>query len=301
MTTKTIHYQSLTPQSTNTGGYRYFFNGQEGDNEVFGEVANFGYEFRQYDSRLGRWWSVDPKWNEYPGVSPYAFCGGNPIIIRDINGGYGVIVIKQQCDESGNVIGGTATLVMTFYYNSTENFEGIEKMSTEQALLVQQNIQSNLNVLYLGDIVINGVTYKFDYEIEFIDLASQNQQHKNPYLVSQQDNYKETGIRKGNFMEATTYANGDKLGEGSQYSIKIDFTKLSQYVQSGRADGQTPTHELFHTIGATDTKRKGGTRLMDYNDPKSGVPVSTRWIMMRDIEDLLFEDNNRLRIIYEDE
>jgi RHS repeat-associated protein len=71
--------------SPNTGGYRYFFNGQEGDNEVFGEVANFGYEFRQYDSRLGRWWSVDPKWNckhplfEYPGVSPYVFCNGNPI------------------------------------------------------------------------------------------------------------------------------------------------------------------------------------------------------------------------------
>ena len=92
-----INCQFLTPTSTNIGGYRYFFNGQEGDNEVFGEVANFGYEFRQYDSRLGRWWSVDPKWNEYPGVSPYAFCGGNPIIIRDINGGYGVIVIKQQC------------------------------------------------------------------------------------------------------------------------------------------------------------------------------------------------------------
>ena len=77
MTTKTTHYQSLTPRSTNIGGYRYFFNGQEGDNEVFGEVANFGYEFRQYDSRLGRWWSVDPKWNEYPGISPYVFCADN--------------------------------------------------------------------------------------------------------------------------------------------------------------------------------------------------------------------------------
>ncbi|MBR6124612.1 hypothetical protein IKQ19_13625 [Candidatus Saccharibacteria bacterium] len=86
MTTKTTHYQSLTPRSTNIGGYRYFFNGQEGDNEVFGEVANFGYEFRQYDSRLGRWWSVDPKRNEYPGVSPYVFCNGSPIILMDPNG-----------------------------------------------------------------------------------------------------------------------------------------------------------------------------------------------------------------------
>ena len=69
-------YQILANKSTNIGGYRYFFNGQEADNEVFGELANFGYEFRQYDSRLGRWWSVDPKWNEYPSVSPFVFCNG---------------------------------------------------------------------------------------------------------------------------------------------------------------------------------------------------------------------------------
>ena len=72
--------------STNIGEYRYFFNGQEVDNEVFGEMANFGYEFRQYDSRLGRWWSVDPKWNEYPSVSPYSFCNGSPIVLMDPDG-----------------------------------------------------------------------------------------------------------------------------------------------------------------------------------------------------------------------
>ncbi|MBO6051080.1 MAG: M15 family metallopeptidase [Bacteroidales bacterium] len=86
MTAKTTHYQSFTSRSTNIGGYRYFFNGQEGDNEVFGEVANFGYEFRQYDSRLGRWWSVDPKWSEYPGISTYAFCNGSPVMLVDPNG-----------------------------------------------------------------------------------------------------------------------------------------------------------------------------------------------------------------------
>ena len=77
---------SLKITSTDTGEYRYFFNGQEADNEVFAEMSNFGYEFRQYDSRLGRWWSVDPKWNEYPGVSPYVFCNGSPIDKVDTKG-----------------------------------------------------------------------------------------------------------------------------------------------------------------------------------------------------------------------
>ncbi len=81
--------------STDTGGYRYFFNGQEGDNEVFGEVANFGYEFRQYDSRLGRWWSVDPMNGKYPSMSPYTYCSNNPVILRDIDGNDWVKVNSQ--------------------------------------------------------------------------------------------------------------------------------------------------------------------------------------------------------------
>ena len=44
MTIQTSDYQTLASRSANTGGYRCFFNGQEGDNEVFGEVANFGYD-----------------------------------------------------------------------------------------------------------------------------------------------------------------------------------------------------------------------------------------------------------------
>ena len=79
----TYHPKSPSP---NIGGYRYFFNGQEADNEMFGEVANFGYEFRQYDSRLGKWWGVDPKWNEYPSMSSYTFCANNPINLKDPNG-----------------------------------------------------------------------------------------------------------------------------------------------------------------------------------------------------------------------
>ena len=84
MTTKTIHYQSLTPQSTNIGGYRYFFNGQEVDNEVFGEIANYTAEFWQYDSRLGRRWNID--WIYKPFASNYAVFANNPVWFADPSG-----------------------------------------------------------------------------------------------------------------------------------------------------------------------------------------------------------------------
>ena len=73
-------YRPKSP-STNIGGYRYFFNGQEADNEVFGEVANYAAEFWQYDSRLGRRWNIDPVFKEYE--SPFACFTGNPVWLND--------------------------------------------------------------------------------------------------------------------------------------------------------------------------------------------------------------------------
>ena len=63
------------------GGYRYFFNGQEADNEVLGEGASLTAEFWQYDSRLGRRWNVDPVFKDYE--SPYACFAGNPVRFAD--------------------------------------------------------------------------------------------------------------------------------------------------------------------------------------------------------------------------
>ncbi|MBP5663287.1 MAG: hypothetical protein J6X16_03340 [Bacteroidales bacterium] len=128
MTAKTTHYQSFTPQSTNTGGYRYFFNGQEGDNEVYGEVANYTAEFWQYDSRLGRRWNLD--WIYKPFSSNYAAFANNPVWFADPSGldtislnKHGDIIdrVKTSCEEhvvkleaievtmsSGESSGGTA-------------------------------------------------------------------------------------------------------------------------------------------------------------------------------------------------
>ena len=86
MTTKTTHYQSFTPQSPNIGGYRYSFNGQEADNEVFGEVALHAFEYRMHDARLGRFWSVDPLAAKYPWNSTYAFAENSPVGFLELEG-----------------------------------------------------------------------------------------------------------------------------------------------------------------------------------------------------------------------
>ena len=88
----TTTYPPQTPRYY-MGGYRYFFNGQEADDEVYGEGKSLSAEFWQYDSRLGRRWNVDPVFKEYE--SPYACFAGNPVWFADPNGD-SVIVFNEE-------------------------------------------------------------------------------------------------------------------------------------------------------------------------------------------------------------
>ena len=74
------------PERNWSGTYRFGFNGQEKDNEIYGEEKNYSFEFRKYDARLGRFWSVDPLTKDYPWNSPYAFAENDVIRAIDIEG-----------------------------------------------------------------------------------------------------------------------------------------------------------------------------------------------------------------------
>ncbi len=55
----------------------------EMDNEAKGEGNSYTTEFRQYDSRIGRWLSLDPLMAQYPMMSPYVAFNNNPIYFVD--------------------------------------------------------------------------------------------------------------------------------------------------------------------------------------------------------------------------
>jgi RHS repeat-associated protein len=66
--------------------YRYGFNGKETDNEVKGTSAQYDYGFRIYDTRLGKFLSVDPLFQSFPWYTPYQFAGNSPILNIDLDG-----------------------------------------------------------------------------------------------------------------------------------------------------------------------------------------------------------------------
>jgi hypothetical protein len=76
--------------SLSSKSYRFGFNTQEKDDEVYGAGNLNTAEFWEYDTRIGRRWNVDPKPNV--SVSPYATFENNPIWKNDIKGDSGVSV-----------------------------------------------------------------------------------------------------------------------------------------------------------------------------------------------------------------
>jgi RHS repeat-associated protein len=66
--------------------YRYGFNGQEKDNEIKGVGNSLEFKYRIYDSRLGRFLSIDPLAKSYPWNSCYAFAENRVIDCIELEG-----------------------------------------------------------------------------------------------------------------------------------------------------------------------------------------------------------------------
>lgn len=63
------------------GLYSYGFQGQERDDEEKGAGNSYTTEYREYDSRLGKWLTIDPLIK--PSESPYSAYANNPIWFID--------------------------------------------------------------------------------------------------------------------------------------------------------------------------------------------------------------------------
>jgi len=83
---KVVKETSRSGENTRAGSYRFGFNGKEKDDEISGIGILIHFEFREYDSRLGRFTSLDPLSSVYPSLSPFSFAANNPIKLIDVFG-----------------------------------------------------------------------------------------------------------------------------------------------------------------------------------------------------------------------
>ncbi len=82
---------NTTPGNTNGSGgennsYRYGFNGKENDDEVKGIGNEVDFGARIYDTRVGRFFSIDPQTSSNPMMTPYQYAANTPIVAIDFEG-----------------------------------------------------------------------------------------------------------------------------------------------------------------------------------------------------------------------
>jgi RHS repeat-associated protein len=70
--------------------YRFGYNGKEKDID-FNNIYDYGY--RNYDSRIGRFFRVDPIGHEFSMLTPYQYSSNTPIQAIDLDGLEGIIII----------------------------------------------------------------------------------------------------------------------------------------------------------------------------------------------------------------
>jgi hypothetical protein len=71
----------LSGRHFDSGKYRYGFNGQEKDDEIYGESNATTAQYWEYDARLGKRWNIDPWLKSWE--SPYATFSNSPILFSD--------------------------------------------------------------------------------------------------------------------------------------------------------------------------------------------------------------------------
>lgn len=89
--------------------YKYGFNGMEAQGEVSVDGGTYCYEFRTYDSRLGRFMELDPFANEFAWNSPYCYAENDIIRAIDIEG-LEKWIVTLNWSGSGEV---TATIILS--------------------------------------------------------------------------------------------------------------------------------------------------------------------------------------------
>lgn len=86
-----------------TSNYRYAFQGQEKDDGIKGIGNSYNYTYRMHDSRLGRFFEVDPLSSKYPHYSSYQFSGNRLLDAIELEG-LEEYLFTQTYDENNEVV-----------------------------------------------------------------------------------------------------------------------------------------------------------------------------------------------------
>lgn len=207
------------------------FNGKEKDHET-----GFHYYGARYywSELLTGWLSVDLMMDKYPGISPYAYCTWNPIIMIDPDGNDGRVVVKKANGRT------SITISTTVYLRSAEMGRGDLANLAKNAQFVANKFFHQGKPKYFEDY---NCEVSFNVQYKIYEDGVQLQPGDNLLNV----NPNETDISGVKGTQETHY--GLVVGglAGSEGNINSDICN-----SRGASKGKGILHETLHFLGLLD-------------------------------------------------
>lgn len=217
--------------SIEQSGNRYRYNGKE-------EQFDFGlpyldYGARMYDPATGRWLTQDPMAEKYYGISPYAFCAGNPMRYVDMDG-------MRWVDKAGNLI--WAKEGWTSYASDLErNLGETLKATVTGRKQFEKLVNSPVNVVVSIDETT--LTSKHGYvQYKGINYNNRTEEYlpkSDIYLIV----FYKSAVRRSMHskgllspLEAMAVNFGHEIEHTTPEAIKLDFLKAKEEDRERRPD-----------------------------------------------------------------
>jgi RHS repeat-associated protein len=237
-------------------GYRYGFNGKEKDSEVSGEGNRYDFGDRTYNPKLGQWWSIDPKANKFPSVSPYVSMDDNPMLKVDPDGKDWIISTVKNANGTYT----THLKLVVAVHNASSN-KNINMTQFANALSQQvkasyggsyqktvgydiQNASSGLDNYPARTVLIpKTATVNVVVDVQVRVINKEADRKSNEHLVQIQNRSELPGV----------YGRGDIEGT----MVRINERRVANIMNGN--DNNTLVHELGHTFGLRHIDQKRET------------------------------------------
>jgi RHS repeat-associated protein len=170
----------IATRAYSSGEYRFGFQGQEGDDEISGKGNFYNYKYRMHDTRLGRFFVIDPLSSEYAFNSPYAFSENRVIDATELEGLESSMQWKIMGDGFAHfysAIGDLFTLNSNIgiNYKSDTRINGTNVLVKSTSIGIKAEVKSNLSQFILSAHQFGSTTeplMSFDIALTYSEQAS---------------------------------------------------------------------------------------------------------------------------------
>jgi len=239
--------------------YRYGFQGQERDDEVKGSGNSMDFGARIYDSRVGRWLSVDPMEAKYPMYSTYNAFNNNPIFYTDPDGEEGVAAVNHK---------NKTITIKAVYYTQTIPTNGVAgtAYSPDEIKSMQKETNFTLNGLNLSVSEGDYAGYNVQFDIEFREGGQSYE------LSGKAEKESFEGNPIGNTFQKGTDKTHPNLfterEEGGVIKVRGGVTQdhKSILMNEKHDTERNQIHEIFHTLFFDNDDAKKGIGSYSRND-----------------------------------